>query len=836
MDFNYTTETIIPDNTGMITIGGTQGLELPAGSTSQRPTSPAAGTLRFTTANNTLEYWNGTTWYSLVNTSSGVTSFSAGTTGLTPNTATTGAVTLAGTLNVASGGTGITAAPSSGQLLIGNGSGYNLATLTASLGIAITNASGSITITNAGVINNVAGTGISLSGSTGTVIITNAGVTSAAAGTGISVSSSTGGVTITNTGVTSITGTANQITASSSTGGVTLSLPSSLSLSTVSATSITDSGLTPNSFIYPGTGGLLTSTAAATNGQLLIGSTGSAPVAGTLTGGLGIIVTNAAGNITVTNSNATTGYVTVGASATSQGTATPLPYAFNIINGTSGGNAVLLPTPTGPGQYINVENRSGAGVMIYPQSGAQIENLGVNAGISTNVGQGGYNFISGSSTQWYFTQTLYTNGPGMSLVAATSGLNGVLQFNNAGVLSFSGGTTGLTPNSGTTGNITLGGTLAAANGGTGLSTAPSANGQLLIGSSTGTYTLATLTAGTGIAITNTAGGISIATSGGVTSDQGTANQILVNGATTAQTGANVFTIAPNVILPGTASETIPSGTTAQRPATPTVAMMRYNTTEDILEGYASIGTGYAGVGGTGTNAFVDNIILPKSLTYRKRRQWYDEFVFGTAQNSTSSNGTFGELMWSSYATATPVNSIITGITDHPGILSIATAASNNAQMSIFSGVSGQPSILPAQIEYASFLVRIPVINTANFSQFNVGFVDNISSTLSNGIFFQLYTGFSYWLTVTYAGGTETYTPTIGINAVANTWYLLEMWNTGTAWVFAINGTVVQVQTTNLPTGAVQPFVQVVNSSSSTTSVAIQIDAFSMITKELGNRY
>lgn len=40
----------------------------------------------------------------------GVTSFSAGTTGLTPNTGTTGAVTLAGTLAVANGGTGATTA------------------------------------------------------------------------------------------------------------------------------------------------------------------------------------------------------------------------------------------------------------------------------------------------------------------------------------------------------------------------------------------------------------------------------------------------------------------------------------------------------------------------------------------------------------------------------------------------------------------------------------------------------------------------------------------------------------------------------------------------------
>ena len=46
--------------------------------------------------------------------SGGVTSFSAGTTGLTPNTATTGAVVLAGTLAVANGGTGVTTSTGSG--------------------------------------------------------------------------------------------------------------------------------------------------------------------------------------------------------------------------------------------------------------------------------------------------------------------------------------------------------------------------------------------------------------------------------------------------------------------------------------------------------------------------------------------------------------------------------------------------------------------------------------------------------------------------------------------------------------------------------------------------
>lgn len=48
---------------------------------------------------------------------SGVTSFSAGTTGLTPSTATGGAVTLGGTLAVANGGTGVTTSTGTGSVV-----------------------------------------------------------------------------------------------------------------------------------------------------------------------------------------------------------------------------------------------------------------------------------------------------------------------------------------------------------------------------------------------------------------------------------------------------------------------------------------------------------------------------------------------------------------------------------------------------------------------------------------------------------------------------------------------------------------------------------------------
>ena len=76
------------------------------------------------------------------------------------------------------------------------------------------------------------------------------------------------------------------------------------------------------------------------------------------------------------------------------------------------------------------------------------------------------------------------------------------------VTTFSGGTTGLTPNTATTGAVTLAGTLAALNGGTGQTTYT--DGQLLIGNTAGGLTKATLTAGNGVTVTNGNGSISVA--------------------------------------------------------------------------------------------------------------------------------------------------------------------------------------------------------------------------------------------------------------------------------------------------------------------------------------
>ena len=72
--------------------------------------------------------------------------------GGSPTTALLAATSLTlgwtGQLAVSRGGTGVSTTPTNGQLLIGNGTGYTVANLTAGTGISVSNASGAITITN----------------------------------------------------------------------------------------------------------------------------------------------------------------------------------------------------------------------------------------------------------------------------------------------------------------------------------------------------------------------------------------------------------------------------------------------------------------------------------------------------------------------------------------------------------------------------------------------------------------------------------------------------------------------------------------------------------------
>jgi len=146
--------------------------------------------------------------------------------------------------------------------------------------------------------------------------------------------------------------------------------------------------------------------------------------------------------------------ITAGTSAQGQGA---LTNDHNIVTVTvANPSGVTLPTAT-TGRRILVVNRGTNPVGVFPATGATIDALGSNTAISLPV-NAMLLFFASSGAQWYSTFNL-TNA-------------------NAGVTSFSAGTTGLTPSTGTTGAITLAGTLGLANGGTNATSASGARTSL----------------------------------------------------------------------------------------------------------------------------------------------------------------------------------------------------------------------------------------------------------------------------------------------------------------------------------------------------------------------
>src|SRR6266568_1367740 len=79
---------------------------------------------------------------------------------------------VTGILATGNGGTGVNGTATNGQVLIGNGSGYQLSTLTQGAGIGITNGAGSISIANNGVLS-LTGTAsqVNVSGATGAITV-----------------------------------------------------------------------------------------------------------------------------------------------------------------------------------------------------------------------------------------------------------------------------------------------------------------------------------------------------------------------------------------------------------------------------------------------------------------------------------------------------------------------------------------------------------------------------------------------------------------------------------------------------------------------------------------
>jgi hypothetical protein len=155
-----------------------------------------------------------------------------------------------------------------------------------------------------------------------------------------------------------------------------------------------------------------------------------------------------AGNTTC-NTNLTVNGTT-NLSALTASTALALDSSKNIVSvtNTGSGNNVLATSPT-----LITPSASSMGLN-GSSSGTVTLNTAADAGTWTLT------FPTSAGTNGY---VLSTDGAGVTSWVAQSGGGG-------GVTSFSAGTTGLTPNTATTGAVTLAGTLAVANGGTGVTT------------------------------------------------------------------------------------------------------------------------------------------------------------------------------------------------------------------------------------------------------------------------------------------------------------------------------------------------------------------------------
>jgi hypothetical protein len=182
-----------------VVLPGTAAMTIPKGTNGEQPAG-ADGQFRFNTTTSTFDGYAAGTWrqFSLAG---GVTSFSAGGTGFTPSTGTSGAVVLGGILNASSGGTGA-------GTLTGYVYGNGVSAMTASTTIPTTALSG--TVTNAQLANSaitINGSSVSLGGS---VTVTATATNALTIGTGLTGTSYNGSAAVTiaiDSTVATLTGT-----------------------------------------------------------------------------------------------------------------------------------------------------------------------------------------------------------------------------------------------------------------------------------------------------------------------------------------------------------------------------------------------------------------------------------------------------------------------------------------------------------------------------------------------------------------------------------------------------------------------------------------------------
>jgi len=180
---------------------------------------------------------------------------------------------LTNALGVGYGGTGVTTTPVNGALLIGNGTGYTSATLTAGSNITITNSSGGITIAAAGT------------GST----YTRTSFTATASQTTFSVTYTVGyvevylnGVLLNGTDYTATNGTSIVLAVGANSGDILETIAYNVTSLGTASSSTNIAGGSAGEVVYQSGSGATSFTAVGTTGQVLTSNGTSAPTWSTL--------------------------------------------------------------------------------------------------------------------------------------------------------------------------------------------------------------------------------------------------------------------------------------------------------------------------------------------------------------------------------------------------------------------------------------------------------------------------------------------------------------------------------------------------------------------------
>ena len=441
---------------------GTAGVVVPVGTTAQRGVG-SNGELRYNTDTATLEAYANNAWGAIVS-GSGVSTFSAGTTGFTPNVPTSGGVVLAGTLNAANGGTG--AAGTLTGYVYGNGT----SAMTASTTIPTTSLSG--TITNAQLANSsltINSTTISLGGSATITAAAPYALTIASGLTGTPSSTYNGSAAVS-------LSIATQAGVTPGTYGSALAIPQITVNSQGIVTGITT--IASGATTYQGTWNASTNTptltsSVGTNGYYYVVST-----AGTTT--LNGISLWSVGDWAVFNGSVWEKVLGSSSEAFNSITVTGLT-GYMYGNGTSAVTAsTTIPTSALSGNFVSTFSAGTTGLTPSTATAGAITlggtlglgNGGTNANLTATAGGIVY---SGASA-------LAISSVGSSGQVLTSGGTGAPTWSNLssiGVTTLSFGTTGLTPSTATSGAVTVAGTLAVANGGTGVTSSSGANSVVL---------------------------------------------------------------------------------------------------------------------------------------------------------------------------------------------------------------------------------------------------------------------------------------------------------------------------------------------------------------------